>query len=51
MPTLYMGHVSIVSTAYYLSFIDDIATLASQRFATYCGDLITGSTAATGEHP
>jgi integrase/recombinase XerD len=29
---LYMGHVSIVSTAYYLHFIPEIATLASERF-------------------
>jgi len=31
---LYMGHVSIVSTAYYLHFIPEIATLASER--THC---------------
>jgi integrase/recombinase XerD len=29
---LYMGHVNIVSTAYYLRFIPEVATLASQRF-------------------
>jgi integrase len=29
---LYMGHVSILSTAYYLHFIPEIATLASNRF-------------------
>ena len=29
---LYMGHVSIVSTAYYLHFIPEIAALASERF-------------------
>jgi integrase len=29
---LYMGHVSIVSTAYYLRFIPEIARLASERF-------------------
>lgn len=29
---LYMGHVSIVSTAYYLHFIPEIAALASNRF-------------------
>ena len=29
---LYMGHVSIVSTAYYLHFIPEVATLASERF-------------------
>lgn len=30
---LYMGHVSIVSTAYYLHFVPEIATLASERFS------------------
>jgi integrase len=29
---LYMGHVSVVSTAYYLRFIPEIARLASERF-------------------
>jgi len=29
---LYMGHVSIVSTAYYLHFIPEVASLASERF-------------------
>jgi integrase/recombinase XerD len=29
---LYMGHVSIVSTAYYLHFIPEVAALASDRF-------------------
>lgn len=29
---LYMGHVSIVSTAYYLHFVPEIAALASERF-------------------
>lgn len=29
---LYMGHVSIVSTAYYLHFVPEIAAQASERF-------------------
>lgn len=29
---LYMGHVSIVSTAYYLHFIPEVEALASERF-------------------
>jgi hypothetical protein len=37
---LYMGHVSIVSTAYYLHFIPEIATLASNRFARRFSHLI-----------
>jgi integrase len=37
----YMGHVSIVSTQYYLRFIDELATVASDRFARRCGQLVT----------
>lgn len=37
----YMGHVSIVSTYYYLHFIEPLATLASRRFAEHYGKLIT----------
>jgi integrase len=37
----YMGHVSIVSTEHYLQFIEPLATLASERFATHCGALVT----------
>ena len=36
----YMGHVSIVSTEYYLQFVEPLATLAGERFARYCGALI-----------
>jgi len=37
----YMGHVSIVSTAYYLQFVEPLAAAASTRFAGQCGALIT----------
>lgn len=37
---LYMGHVSIVSTAYYLHFVPTLAALASERFARQSGHLI-----------
>lgn len=37
---LYMGHVSIVSTAHYLHFVPEVAQLASERFAGKCGHLI-----------
>jgi integrase/recombinase XerD len=37
----YMGHVSIVSTQYYLPFIEPLATAASERFAQRYGGLIT----------
>jgi len=39
---LYMGHVSIVSTAYYLHFVPTIAALASDRFAQHCGHVLKG---------
>ena len=45
---VYMGHVSIVSTAYYLQFVEPLASAASVRFADHCGTLITGSIGAGG---
>jgi len=36
----YMGHVSIVSTAYYLPFIEPLRALASARFAHRYGALV-----------
>lgn len=39
---LYMGHVSIASTVYYLRFMPAVVTLASQRFDRSCGDIIDG---------
>ena len=44
----YMGHVSIVSTAYYLQFVEPLAAAASARFADHCGDLVTGPAGAGG---
>lgn len=37
---LYMGHVSIVSTAHYLQFVPQVSTLASARFEHQFGDLL-----------
>ena len=37
----YMGHVSIVSTAYYLQFVESLAAAASTRFADACWALVT----------
>lgn len=37
----YMGHVSIVSTEYYLRFLEPLAASASERFAHHCGALVT----------
>jgi integrase/recombinase XerD len=36
----YMGHVSVVSTEYYVQFVEPLATFASERFARHCGVLI-----------
>lgn len=44
----YMGHVSIVSTAYYLQFVEPLAAAASARFAKHCGALITPQSASGG---
>lgn len=42
---IYMGHVSIVSTAYYLRWIPELAAAASLRLETHYGHLITGGAA------
>jgi integrase/recombinase XerD len=42
-PAMYMGHVSIVSTAYYLQWIPELAEAASRRFARHFGQLIRGT--------
>ena len=39
---MYMGHVSIVSTAYYLRWIPEIAEVASTRFERHCGRWLKG---------
>jgi integrase/recombinase XerD len=43
----YMGHASIVSTQYYLSFVDAIAQAASTRFEAHCAAFLR-ETATTG---
>lgn len=40
--SMYLGHVSIVSTAHYLHFIPEIAGAAHRRFARYFGPLARG---------
>ncbi|MEB1610313.1 integrase [Xanthomonas campestris] len=40
--SMYMGHVSIVSTEYYLHWIPEIAFAASQRFEARYGQLVAG---------
>jgi integrase/recombinase XerD len=39
---MYMGHVSIVSTAHYLHWIPDVATVANRRFEAQWGKLMPG---------
>lgn len=39
---LYMGHVSIVSTAYYLRWMPAVVARAAERFEHACGPLIEG---------
>jgi integrase/recombinase XerD len=40
--SMYMGHVSIASTTYYLRFMPAVVALASERFASSCAELIEG---------
>jgi integrase/recombinase XerD len=40
MLSVYMGHVSIVSTEYYLRFMDELSSAASKRFAQHYGSLV-----------
>jgi hypothetical protein len=40
----YMGHVSIVSTEYYLPFVSPLAEAASEKFENQCGNLLGPST-------
>jgi integrase/recombinase XerD len=44
----YMGHVSIVSTQYYLHLIEPLATAASERFARHCAGLVAPLPSALG---
>lgn len=45
---IYMGHVSIVSTAYYLRFIDLVTGEAAKRFSRHCQRIIGNSPETTG---
>jgi len=42
---IYMGHVSIASTAYYLRWIPELAAAANLRFESHYGHLISGGAA------
>ena len=37
---MFMGHVSIVSTAHYLHFVPTMRNLASERFEAAFGDVV-----------
>ncbi|MBU0946623.1 MAG: tyrosine-type recombinase/integrase [Proteobacteria bacterium] len=39
---LYMGHVSIESTAYYLKWVPTLRSLASKRFEEHFGNIVEG---------
>jgi hypothetical protein len=49
MLSVYMGHVSIFSTQYYLHFVEDLAATASRRFAERYGTLVAPPRAGGGE--
>ena len=44
----YLGHVSVMSTYYYLRFVEPLRTLANKRFAHAYGGLVTSVTAHKG---
>lgn len=46
--TLYMGHVSIVSTAYYLPFVEQLALSANARFESRYATLVKPLSVAEG---
>jgi len=41
---MFMGHVSIVSTAHYLHFVPTMRELASERFEAAFGDVVAEAT-------
>jgi hypothetical protein len=42
---MYMGHVSVVSTAYYLHFLPKVQRIASDRFESAFGNLVRDAVA------
>lgn len=48
---IYMGHVSIVSTHYYLAFIEPVRRAASARFARQCGRLVDAESGRARRQP
>lgn len=44
-----MGHVSIVSTAYYLGFLTPVAEAASERFARHAANALATLASERGD--
>ncbi len=44
----YLGHVSVMSTYYYLRFVEPLRTLANKRFTDSYGGLVTSVTIQKG---
>lgn len=47
--TIYMGHGSIVSTQYYLTFVDALARAAGERFEQHASRFLASSSLPRGE--
>jgi hypothetical protein len=46
----YLGHVSVVSTHYYLTFIEELRCEASIRFYQHCGNVVRPNPSGEGVH-
>lgn len=46
--SIYMGHVSIISTEYYLHFVEALASTASNLFEKHCGGIVLITSAEGG---
>jgi integrase len=44
----YLGHVSVVSTHYYLTFIEELRCEASTRFYQHCGNVVRPNPSGEG---
>ncbi|MCZ2078311.1 MAG: tyrosine-type recombinase/integrase [Bryobacterales bacterium] len=44
----YMGHASVVSTYYYLHWVEPLQTAVSERFATHYGELVVPTSSRKG---
>jgi len=46
--SIYMGHVSVASTQYYLTCLDDVAQQASERFERHCARFLVDASDEQG---